>query len=409
MKGIHWIFASSILFGLSGCGGGSSSGSGSDTGNVPDPDDSGRSICTASPTEVDWNKLLTENATKLSEYKLFQNQCDPTANPNSRGLAYDLSVPLFTDYASKYRFVFVPENQTATFHASEVFEFPVGSVLTKTFTLPSDTRNRGVENEDIVETRLLIRRERGWVSLPYVWNADKTDAEFDQTGELVPASILHNGETLNFDYGVPNQQACTSCHQFNPNGTNDAYTDGNGNIVDPTPAFFSPIGPKARFLNKDYDYGSGAENQLQKWVSEGLLASIPDAGTIQNTPIFNDDVDLDSISPSQVETNAKAWLDINCAHCHREEGSASNVAFNSAYWSDNFDGDGTCAEAVSGADGSISTIIIPGNAEESLVFHRINTEDAGVSMPPLGREVIHQEGTALVKRWIDNMQPAGCD
>ena len=434
------LFISSLALLISACGGGANSGN----DNTDTQDDKQTQNCTAVAADVNWNALLNGNASKLSEYRLFQNPCNPTSEPNARGLAYDLSVPLFTDYASKYRFVFVPPGKKAQYDATEAFEFPVGSVLSKTFSLPSDTEDRGFDKENLIETRLLIKRDSGWVALPYVWNADKTDAVLTTSGTSVSSVIEHQDQSYSFNYGVPTFAQCTTCHQYNPGGNKDYQTDEEGRHLDAQQryiktgvndnwfvvnangdfifdennqkisskpvekesAYFSPIGPKARYLNSDFDYGSGAENQLQKWISEGLLSAIDDT-SIDSTPTFHDDVSVDSLTLQQLDDNAKAWLDINCAHCHRLEGTASNTAFKSDFWSSTHTYDGTCREAVSGADGAISTIMIPGDAVNSLVFHRLNTTEAGDLMPPLGRALIHQEGTALIRRWLDT-QTGGC-
>lgn len=441
MRGINWFISTAMVCTLSACGGGSGGGSDSDPGPVPDG--GGRQTCVDSPADVQWDKLKTENAANLSDYKLFQNPCNPTTGPNARGLVYDLSVPLFTDYATKYRFAFVPPNEKATYDENEVFDFPVGSVLVKTFSLPSDTSDRGFDKENMIETRLLIRRDTGWISLPYIWNDSKTDASLSLVGKSVPSVVEHNTNSLSFNYGVPTPQQCLTCHQYNPGGNKDYLKDDNDNVLnedreivkqdgsqwflanaqgefilddnqkkissspeEAEKAFLSPIGPKARYLNSNYDYGSGAENQLAKWIREGLLAEITD-NDIDTTPVYNDEVSIDSLTPEQLDANAKAWMDINCSHCHRLEGTASNTTFKPDYWSDSHQYDGTCREAVSGADGSISTIMIPGDAENSLVYHRLNTVEAGDLMPPLGRAVLHDEGTLLIKRWLES-QTGGC-
>ena len=81
---------------------------GDGTANVP-------ASCSSQTDGVNWGALLSENCTNLSDYNLFENSSDPTKKPNSNGLPYDLSTALFTDYASKYRFVFIPEGKKATY------------------------------------------------------------------------------------------------------------------------------------------------------------------------------------------------------------------------------------------------------------------------------------------------------
>jgi hypothetical protein len=68
---------------------------------------------------------------------------------------------IFTDYAYKYRFVFVPEGSQAAYRSQDVFDFPVGSVIAKTFIIKADLRDPA-SAEEIIETRLLIRRKEGW-------------------------------------------------------------------------------------------------------------------------------------------------------------------------------------------------------------------------------------------------------
>ncbi len=362
---------------LTACGGDSSS----------DAHNTVSDTCVAGETSVQWEKLLSENAANLSDYQLFSNPCNATTNPSPRGIPYTLSTPLFTDYASKYRFVFVPQDTVATYSKDDSFDFPVGTVITKTFSLPDNTAERGFDNERQIETRLLVHRETGWVALPYVWNADGTDAVLDVNGELISTELTHNEQTYALDYGVPDPQKCKRCHQ----------TDG----------VFTPIGPKARFLNSDYDYSTGRENQLQHWMAAGILQGLPtEADSIDEVPEFSDATDLSAIPPSELQTYAKGWLDINCGHCHRPGGDASNTNFH-AYWELDFDSNqnahGVCQKPISFGGGSLSWIIYPGNADESIMIQRMAATDGGDRMPPLGRDLVHGEGLALVKAWINSL------
>lgn len=387
MKYISYLISSVILVGsLTGCGAESE---------------------TEAETETDfgiqWTKLTSMNATKLSEYQLFEDATNPTINPNGNGLPYDLSTPLFTDYASKYRFVFIPPGKSATYVADEALNFPVGTTLVKTFALPSNTDNRGIENEDLIETRLLIKRESGWKALPYVWNSDKTDAFLDYNGASIPSSITHEGVTSNFDYKVPDPQSCINCHGIKLNGA-DEYT-------------MTPIGPKIRFLNKDFDYTDGAENQITKWVAEGFLTGAPsDISNLDQAPIVSDATSIGDLSNNELELAAKAWLDINCAHCHRRDphGLASNTNMQVEWghsYSTHATEHGACQLPISfGGDGGndSSYVIEPGSSEKSLLVFRMNTNDGGDAMPPLGRSTIHKEGVELISAWIDSL-PANSD
>lgn len=407
MNKTSMLMTAFLAAGLTACGGSGSSGS-----QAKEVDDSVIDPvaidCSAKTRTVQWDLLLNSNAPKLSDYQLFASQCNPSTSPSERGLAYDLSVPLFTDYASKYRFVFIPEGEKATYISGEnttipnatsgdaqqnyvddgTLDFPVGTVLVKTFSLPSDTSNRGFEKENLIETRLLIHRANGWIGLPYVWNADKTDAIFDDNGELYSnTKLTHKGEQYTFTYGVPDFQKCSVCH-----------SSGNKNV---------PIGPKVRYLNSDYDYGDAVENQLERWIAKGLLDNVglPATSDRASVAVFNDEVNLDNIQPEALESYAKSWLDINCAHCHSPGGKASNTNMFVEYTRPFTDrtGHGVCADPVSGAGAGYQYIIDPGNSAKSLMFYRMSTQDSGDRMPPLGRDLIHKEGLALVEKWIDSL------
>jgi uncharacterized repeat protein (TIGR03806 family) len=392
---------------LVACGGGSDSDF---TGDV----------CAQEMTGVNWEALLTENCTKLSDYNLFSDASDPATGPNSNGIPYDLSTPLFTDYATKYRFVFVPEGEVATYSEHEVIEFPVGSVLVKTFSMPADTANRGV-NETNIETRLLIHRADGWTAIPYYWDS-ATDASYIVTGKTIAdVTITHDGQPLTFDYGVPQKNQCTNCHAVVPVLDKNDPTDKRKSI-------FKPIGPKARFLNNDYDYAGGVENQLAHWESAGILISAPtDKTTIASAPIFKDTTDITALSTEDLNTMARGYLDINCAHCHRDALTISEPNYAGAAgdsgltveFNRNFDTEqgrfGICKTAVAGGYPAEESgynqyprDVVPQHADRSYLLYRMNTNDGRHKMPELGRASTHKEGVALVRAWINSLDANDC-
>lgn len=378
----HFLSSIFIISSLAGCGAGTESSS--DSTCASDIENS-----------VQWNKLCTITATKLSEYQLFESTINPTINPNSTGLPYDLSTPLFTDYASKYRFVFVPPDKSASYIEDEIFDFPLGTTLVKTFALPTNTDNRGLENENLIETRLLIKRKTGWVTLPYVWNNNKTDAILDTNGASIASTITHGGVTTTFDYNVPDPQSCVNCHGFSESAESETIK--------------TPIGPKARFLNKNYAYADGTKNQLLKWAELGILTGLPsDIANIDKAPIVSDATNIGDLSNDELELAAKSWLDINCGHCHRREphGLASNTNMQ-VEWTLGFASDpsahGVCQKPISYGGGNLSYIIEPGSAERSIMIERMSATTGSAPMPPLGRGLVHQEGVELISAWIDSM------
>jgi uncharacterized repeat protein (TIGR03806 family) len=374
--------------------------------------DTNPAICTSDSTDVNWEALLTENCENLSDYNLFTEKTDPTSSPNGTGIPYDLSTALFTDYATKYRFIYVPDGETATYSEHEVMAFPVGSVLVKTFALPDDTAVRDGA-ETIIETRLLINRADGWTALPYYWE-NTADAEYVVAGKTVGVSIIHNAAELTFDYLVPQKNQCTKCHTVNPirQGTDDK----RGKI-------FIPIGPKARFLSNSYTYPDGiTENQLTHWENAGILTGAPDdKSTIDTAADFHDDVVLDNLSIDEITLAARSYLDINCAHCHRSEltipepfysGPAGDSGLQVEFNRDldaNPSSFGICKRAIaSGGGDEYPRDIVPGYPENSYLPFRMNSLEGQHKMPELGRSTNHTEGVALIKAWIATMTPNPC-
>jgi len=372
-------------------------------GNNPD-------VCTTASEEVNWDALLDANCHNLSDYNLFTDSIDPTSNPQSPGILFKMNTPLFTDYSSKYRFIFVPPNTTANYSEHEVMDFPVGSVLVKTFTVPQNTSDRdGVEH--VIETRLLIHRANGWEALPYYWSSEN-NAQYVSYGVSIPASTTHKGQEITFDYGVPTKNECTNCHTISP--ISQGPDDNRVSI-------FRPIGPKARYLNWDIDYGSGeVKNQLEKWEEAGILTGAPvDKSSIITAANFDDNTVIQTLNSEELNLAARSYLDINCAHCHRsnltiEEDNYSGPAGDSGLrleFNRDYDADprsfGECKKAVaSGADG-YPLDVIPGRSDVSFLPYRMNIT-GGNMMPELGRAAIHSEGVELIEAWIDNMELNEC-
>ena len=433
-KALIGAISVAMMAGLSACSDDSSSSSATATGVVSSSainagagaPSGNEGDCAADTEGVNWDALMTENCTNLSDYNLFKDATDTTQNPNAGGVLYDLTTPLFTDYASKYRYVFVPEGKKIQYNANEVLEFPVGTVLAKTFTMPVDTSMREGD-EYVIETRLFILRENGWVARPYYWDgASATDASLQIASKAVPVTTTHNGNVMSFDYIVPSQASCLACH---------AVQSADG------PKVSLPIGPKARFLNRDFEFNSVNTagltetvtlNQLTFWTEKGILEGLPTIEQVATTPAYNDgdEAALANLSESEIKDRAEAYLDINCAHCHRSDltiseikladgsnlaagyrGAAGSTGVQVEYNRD-FDADstkfGVCKTPVAGGHSSYPQDVVPGRADLSYLKFRVETTESRHKMPELGRVTSHSEGVDLITAWINQMPAASC-
>ena len=326
---------------------------------------------------VDEARLLAATpATTLSAYHLF---ADTGARaPNAGVTPYALNTPLFSDYAVKSRFVFTPPGKPAAYVAEGALNFPVGSVLVKTFAYPADFRHP-TENVRLIETRLLIHKASGWVPLTYVWNAAGTEAALMRAGHRTEVAFTdEKGAETRFSYAVPNVNQCKECHELG-----DAIT---------------PIGPKARNLNGDFAYATGSENQLAHWTRIGMMTGAPAPSAAPSTPRWDD-------PHAPLRDRALAYLDANCAHCHNPRGAASNsglyLEFERAAGVAR--GFGKRPVATGKASADLDFDIAPGQPDKSILVSRMQSREPGVMMPELGRALAHQEGIDLIRAYIAEM------
>ncbi len=364
---------------LLGCG--SESDSSFQADNVVPDDSNSSAICRVSEG-INWSALLSEDinnlCSKLSDYKLFSDSSDPRLGANIGGLRYELNSQLFTDYARKYRYLYIPNEERAIYSKDEAFEFPVGTVLAKVFSLPADTEK---SEEDIIEVRLMIHRASGWVGLPFVWDENLKDGFLDLNGESIEFSLLHKGTVYSDQYSVPSYGSCRTCHQYN--------------------GAMSLIGPKARNLNRHIVFNGEKINQLQLWNQQGLISGLPvNLEGVDTAPDWRDDT-------KDLEVRAKSYLDINCAHCHRKEGAASLSGLQLEYGRKSVDyNHGVCNSAHGWRGGGFD--IWPGDSDNSSMPLRMTLSGAPDRMPPLGRSIVDVEAVELIRQWIDSMPYKEC-
>ena len=339
---------------------------------------------------------------RLSDWHLFDVR-DGELVPNGGVVPYELNTPLFTDYAHKLRTVWMPDGAAATYHGQDAFDFPVGTILSKTFyypRLPGEPRgsDRVARSEDdgtlpggrlalaqvrLIETRLLVRRADGWIALPYVWNAEQTAARLERAGALVPLALVDGEVSAEpATYAVPDENQCAGCH-----------------ASDLKARTLHPLGPTARNLNRDVlvvgDDGATLVDQLGEWQRSGRLLSAP---AREDTPRLASWRDADA----PLDARARAYLDVNCGHCHSERGPGNT----SGLWLRSDVADplrlGRCKLPIAAGQGTGDRRydIVPGDPDASILTYRMASSDPGVMMPELGRSVVHREGVELIRAWI---------
>ncbi|MEM6515179.1 MAG: Ig-like domain-containing protein [Bacteroidota bacterium] len=309
----------------------------------------------------------------LSEYNLFEGELK-NQEPTFGVVPYVLNSKLFTDYAKKKRFIWLPNNTKASYaDDNSILDFPVGAIIVKNFYYDDVLPNLETK---IIETRIMIKKQSGWIFAEYVWNEAQTEATLDNNGSFVNLEWIQNGETLSTNYRVPSEAECLTCHK-----------------ISEVPKL---IGPKPRNLNLVYTYEDGSSNQLDKLVEIGYLENnLP--GTIPVTPDYTDEsIDL--------ELRVRGYLDINCAHCHADDTHCDYRPMRMAFQdTSNLTNIGVCVDPDTDLGEDLGHIVEPGDSRNSVLHFRINSTEESNRMPLLGRTIVHAEGVALIEEWIDSL------
>lgn len=313
---------------------------------------------------------------------------------------YQLNATLFTDYAHKLRTVSLPPGTQATVMPDGRLDFPLGTVISKTFFYPrvsgalvqvvdaesvldaSLGRNGGLDltQVQLIETRLLVRRSSGWVGLPYVWNATQTEASLEVTGDIKSLTLVHQetATATDFPYIVPDQNQCAGCHN-----------------TDTASRQMNPIGPRLANLNRSVTGKVPDLNQLDYWQQLGILQL---DGTVADQPRLVAWQD----ATQNLNDRARSYLDSNCGHCHSSTGAGDTSGLYLDIGTNNPVRLGECKLPIAAGQGTGGHrfSIVPGDPEHSILVFRMQTRDPGAMMPELGRSLVHAEGVDLISAWI---------
>ncbi len=330
---------------------------------------------------------------KLSETGLFASTKDHT--PAAGVIPYSVNAALWSDGAEKMRFLAVPgrekiEFETVTYPqpapgSRPGWRFPGGTVLVKTFALDLEEGNPASRRR--LETRLLHHERtpgtdevgaQVWHGYTYVWNEDQTDAVLlDKQGKDETFTITTaNGERRQQTWHYPSRAECTLCH---------------------TTAAKYALGVNTAQMNRDHDYNGVVANQIATLSHIGMFTE----------PVKAPPEQLDKLADYQdqqatLDQRARAYLESNCAHCHRKwgGGNAEFQLLNTLPLAE------TGTLGVQPGHGTFKLaepkIIAAGDPQRSMVFHRMQMLGLG-RMPHVGSNVIDEEGTALIKAWLEQL------
>ncbi|MDE0738501.1 MAG: PQQ-dependent sugar dehydrogenase [Planctomycetota bacterium] len=295
---------------------------------------------------------------KLSETGFFTNMKTLEAAPGL--IPFDVNVPLWSDGAAKERYIALPIGGKVKFSSTGHWQFPVGTVMVKTFSLGDAKR---------LETRLMVHSDRGWDGYTYLWNDERTEAQLLDSALRRDYKVGKDGAQ---QWYYPSRSDCNSCH-----------TKVAGFV----------LGVNTHQLNRVLDYGGEKTNQL---------------AALSNLGIFDSKVGKPSDHPAYPDWNgkggdggalARAYLDVNCSVCHAPGGTGvakADLRFNTP-----LDKTGILnAEPVQKrftVEGS--RVVLPGQPKKSELLLRMMLEGNG-RMPTIASSKIDEKAVKVIKRWI---------
>lgn len=230
----------------------------------------------------------------LSQYQLFDGELSQLIPAEGIELI-ELQSTLFTDYTEKQRLLKLPANQQLVITGDGLPQFPEGTLIAKTFYYPQTADNQG---RRLVETRLLIRGKSKWQARTYQWSQTQEEAVLLEEGAVVPVTFIDaHGKERAVRYEIPSTADCRSCHQV-----------GNQLL---------PIGFKMRNMNRVVHREGVDVHQLTYLEDKGkvrrsTLAAISTMGNYDDPTLA-------------LEQRVRAYLEVNCAHCHNPQGMASSM------------------------------------------------------------------------------------
>jgi len=285
----------------------------------------------------------------LSAFRLFKGTMSALI-PADSVVILQLSSTLFTDYTEKQRLLKLPPGTKMTAKGDGLPNFPNGTILAKTFYY---TAKQTEGEQKIIETRILQKHNDIWNVATYKWNDTQNDAVLINNGDKVAVTITKpDGKRQNIDYKIPTVYDCYDCHR-------------NSNAI-------TPIGPKLRNLNVAIFLDGKLSSQLQSLNNKGLLA-LKGHEKISKLPSYKD-------SSLPIEQRARAYFEINCAHCHNPNGFAGAYSLNLSYENE-FDNTGIFFNKWN-------------------IEHRMTIRD----MPKLGTTIVDKEGLKLVQQYLASLK-----
>jgi len=309
----------------------------------------------------------------LSQTGLYADAA--TLKIDSRNRVFSPQYPLWSDGATKRRWVRLPVGSQIDVADLGRWELPVGTKFWKEF----EFKGRKVETRFLWQTS----KDR-WVFASYAWNAAQTDAELASETGVANIAEVADGKR----HSIPSVSECRACH------------DSTRTEI---------LGFNALQLSTDRDpHALHAEPLTNDMVTLKTLAD-EDLMTPRRPELLAAPPRIVAATPEA--RTALGYLSANCGNCHNRESSIASLGLLlkhnvTASPSECTDAIATTAGqrghwVVPGAEAD-SRLINPGHPESSAIIRRVTSRRPLSQMPPIGTVIADRAAIELLTSWVQN-------
>jgi hypothetical protein len=275
--------------------------------------------------------------------------------------------PLWSDGASKRRWIHLPPGTSIDASDPDHWKFPAGTKLWKEFSF-----------QRRVETRYLeLLADGRWLRATYEWSADESAAPL--APELGVSRACEHRPGAHFD--IPSRMDCAACHDAGPNAV---------------------LGFGALQLSSDRDpLAPHAEPPPEGAVD---LDDLVERGLVRGLPASVTDEPPRVAASSPRERAALGYLHANCGMCHNSSGPLASLGMD-------------LEQSVTRGGAALATTLgrksrfqsggeredqrlVAGEPEQSLLRRRMASRNPLLQMPPLGTRLVDPDALALLTDWI---------
>jgi hypothetical protein len=305
-------------------------------------------------------------------------------HPQAAGVRpFSPQYPLWTDGATKQRWVWLPRGRTIDAKDAEAWRFPIGTRFWKQFSFGGRK----------VETRYLEKMGRdAWVYATYAWSEDQREATLAPPATGLKG-VLEIAPGVRHD--IPSVSDCKGCHE------------GKGRDV--------VIGFGALQL-------SGARDQLAPHAEPVPAGSLQLAELLQENRLAHAPPSWKRTPPVVAARTprgraALGYFHGNCSFCHNDRDPVSSVGLSLRADLTAISGDeqpamrsavGVASKfQIRGIAPGRSQRLAAGDVERSSVLVRMRARDGMSQMPPFGSKRVDTAALELISAWVVDELPAG--